>query len=166
MRLKTNMVQIYVGFSKPKKWFVPYSWLIKWVDKTPYSHVYIKFYSSTADEWIIYQASHASVNFFNEKYFVESNDVIDEFPFKLEETDWHNALKFAIQHVGAPYGVKQVLGIGLGILFGKNPFKDGSQSYVCSELIQCMIDLPTGIDPDEVRPIDIHHYLEMHDGQN
>jgi uncharacterized protein YycO len=158
------MKQIYVGFSRPTKWFVPYSWLIRWVDKTPYSHVYIKFYSTTAGEWLIYQASHTSVNFFNERYFVETNIVVDEFVLNLDEDDWRKALKFAIQHVGAPYGVKQVVGIALNLLFNWNPFKDGDKSYVCSELIQCMIDLPTGIDPDEVRPIDIHSYLEMHNG--
>lgn len=154
------MRTIIVGFSRPKALFVPYSLLIRAVDHIDYSHVYLKFHSDHYDCNLIYQASHVATNFYNESYFDAEEIVVKEFKIEVSDEIYDAAMKYSIDHVGAPYGVKQVVGIACQMMFGDNPFKDGDKSYVCSELVQDVMKFPIDQDPDNIRPIHIYQYLE------
>lgn len=130
------MKSIYIGFSKPKKFMPIYSWIIRLVEGTPFSHVYVR--SSTKyGVGLIYQASGTSVNFQSEVYFYHKAEVINEFEFEVSDQAFDAYMRFALLRVGAPYGIMQAIGIGLSSLLGfdENPFGSGRSKYVCSELV-------------------------------
>ena len=73
------MNEIIVGFSRPKSGFEPFSWLIRAVTKSPFSHAYIRFYSEEYDRWLIFQASGAKVNFIGQTMFDGIETIYEEF---------------------------------------------------------------------------------------
>lgn len=139
------------------------------VEGTPYSHVYIRWHSESLDKTLIYQASGTSVNFMSLDRFLSHNIIVDEFEFDLSDETYKNVLRFAIDTVGAKYGAKQLMGLGvvrLGSVFGAkwhNPFRDKRQTYVCSELAAYIIkEYMAGsisVDLDEISPKDVYGYL-------
>ena len=79
---------IRIGFSKPKgKWFPLMSWVIRLIEQTPYSHVYVEWEARKYKTHIVYQASGTKVNFMNQKIFREQNTVTHEFDFEISEED-------------------------------------------------------------------------------
>lgn len=132
------MREIVVGFSRPKGRFKPFSWIIRLFEGwTPYSHVYVKTFSTMTDQWLIYQASGVQLNFMGEKYFNEHAQTIAEFSFEVSDESYRNYMRYAISNAGAPYGLKNVLGIAVMRLFrmGSNPWADGDRSQCCAELV-------------------------------
>lgn len=45
-----------IGFSRHRG-FAPLSWAIMAVERTNFSHVYIKFYSASMGRWLVYEAT-------------------------------------------------------------------------------------------------------------
>jgi uncharacterized protein YycO len=131
------MSQVFIGFSKPKNKIFPwFSWLIRIVEKTPYSHVFVRIPSNSLGVDLIYQASGVAVNFVGTKHFNDAVCVIKEFPFEISEEGKTALLRWAVSEAGVPYGVKAILGILLVKCFNlkRNPFSDGQKTWVCSEL--------------------------------
>jgi len=128
--------KIVIGFSRPKGWFKPFSWAIRLVEWTPYSHVYIKTYSNLANTWLIYQASGTQVNFMGQKQFDAHAETIKEFEFEISEDAYKGYMTWAIINAGAPYGLGSVIGILLMRLLrlNKNILADGSILQYCAEL--------------------------------
>lgn len=127
------MRKISIGFSKPQnKKFPVFSWAIRAFDNTEYSHVYIKWVMKSGKP-IIYQASGHSVNFIGNKRFEFKNKSVKEFEFEICQETFDSFLDWAVDESGAPYSVKQAIGIAMMKLFllEKNPFHYG---YVCSEI--------------------------------
>jgi hypothetical protein len=169
------MKTIEIGFTKPKKKFPIISWLIRLVQSTPFSHVYLSWYSQYLDRKIIYQASGTQVHFVSEKIFNKTQENVAVFKLKIEDDEYKKLVQFAIDEAGAAYGIKQLIGIGyveIARYLGfnkKNPFADGKNSYVCSELVVralcgipsvcAMIDAKL-IDKDKVTPKDVYHFME------
>lgn len=121
------MRRIVIGFSTTKE-FKPFSWAIRAVLGTPFSHTYIKFKSDKFDRVLVYQASGTMVNFMEEKRVLETHKIIQEFEFEVSDEVYTKTIQFAIDKSGVPYGMSQIFGIlyvkALG-LFGikaKNPF--------------------------------------------
>lgn len=136
------MRQIWVGFSKPKNRAFPiYSWLIRAIEGTPFSHVYV-WHDTKYNIPIIYQASGHAVNFMSGPLFKEKNEVVHEFPFAISELAFDGYMKFALANVGRPYSFWQALGIWAMRLFDlrKNPFSNGRADYICSELVAVILD--------------------------
>lgn len=108
---------------------------------TPYSHVYMRLRSEKYDRDLIYQASGVMVNFMGPDIFANKNVVVAEYEIEISEEKYVPMMQFCIDNAGKPYGMKQVLGLAyvrLCELFGKtvkNPFSDGSNTYICCELI-------------------------------
>lgn len=167
------MQTLVIGFSRPKGGFKPFSWLIRLIENTPYSHVYIKFYAKKYDRYLVYQASGTQVNFISQERFNEEEVIVKEFILEVDEISMNKMIQFAIDNVGAPYGVKEIFGLGLVLLcrlFGKkikNPFGDGTKSFFCSQLVDYILSGPLNrnitFDPDLVTPKDIYKYLEETD---
>lgn len=159
------MREIIVGFSKPKGWFKPYSWLIRAIEGTSYSHTYIKTYARSADTWLVYQASGVQVNFIGEKRFYAAVQVVKEFNLTISEDSYGKFLNFAIRESGAPYGIKGVLGNPLARVFNlkKNPFGDGSTSYYCVELVARVLKDGLGVvvSDDELEKIGLKELYEL-----
>lgn len=163
------MEQIIIGFSKSSKRFAPFSWLIMWAESVPYSHVYMKFYSKSLDENIIYQASHTMVNFMNESNFDAEENVIQEFQFQISSELRNKIMKFCVQNSAKPYGTLSILGLvyvqAAGWLGFKviNPVNDNENSFFCSELISTMLKQCTTVkivgDLDSITPKDIYQIV-------
>lgn len=136
------MSTVIIGFSRPKRFFAPFSWAIRAVDGfTPYSHTYIKVRSEKYDRDLIYQASHTMVNFMGKAAFDDEALVIREFPLQVSDETMKRVMTFAIDNAGQPYDLKSVCGIAMikiARLFGKrltaNPMGDG-RGFFCSELV-------------------------------
>lgn len=123
---------IKIGFSRPKnKLFPIFSWLIRLVERTSYSHVYIKIYSSDGT-YFIYQASGTHVNIIGSKYFEQGATVVKEYSLPISSEQKKNLLKFVAKECGAPYSITQILNIACHMLFGKGFLS--SKGYVCSEI--------------------------------
>ena len=156
------MRKIVIGFSRPKGWFKPFSWAIRLVEKTPYSHVYIRAHSDALDVDLIYQASGAQVNFMGIQHFHDHAKTLYEFEFEISDEKYKQFMQWAIINSGADYSIKQPLGILLIKLFNlkRNPFDNGRCAWVCSELVgyflvSCMGVYISDINLEIVGPIDI-----------
>lgn len=85
---------------------------------------------------MIYQASGLQVNFMGVQYFDLYEIPIQEFRVQLGDDEYRRFMVWAIDNAGAPYSLKQALGILLVRLFNlrKNPLSADKKAWVCSEL--------------------------------
>jgi hypothetical protein len=152
---------VYVGFSTGTNIV---SRLICKMMGAPYSHVYVNFPSLLLNRDIIYEASHFSVAFSGKT----SRKVVKEYKLEVPEAVKVKTLQFAIDHLGAPYGVMQLVGFMWVILcrkFGKkvkNPIQNGPKAYVCSEIVAEMLKhlgYPMEGDMDTITPKDVDEFL-------
>lgn len=164
------MTQIIIGFSKPKKLKV-FAWAIMKGYRTPYSHVYIKFWSEKFQRNLIYQASHTMVNFMGNSIWNEENQVVREFNLDITEDNRTKMIQFAMDSVGKAYGIKNACGLAwvrICEIFGKkvkNPFSDGGKTYVCCELVAHVIKEYASVDLhddlDDINPKEIYEILSQ-----
>lgn len=162
------METIVVGFSKPKKWKI-FAWVIMKAYSIPYDHVYVKIHSDKYQRDLIYQASKLAVNFMGTEIFLKDNIVMDEFTVQITDENKTGLMQFAIDNVGKGYGVMEALGMGIvrvAELVGlkiNNPFGDGGQTYVCSELAGYILEQYAGSsipkNLDDITPLDVYKYL-------
>lgn len=151
------MKQITIGFSRACTTFPIFSWAIMAAQRTPYSHVYLKYQDEYLGQIMYYQASHTLVNSMSESVFLSQETPIYEFTFNVSDESFLACMKFAANQSGKPYGVLEICGLAfveIGSFVGikiTNPFKDAGQTWICSELIaellnQCEnINLPTDL---------------------
>lgn len=164
------MKSIIIGFSKPKNHSFPiFSWIIRFVDWAPYSHVYIRWNSKSIDRDLIYQASGISVHFLSGKKFDQKAESLFKYQIEINESLKYKTIQKCVDNLGSPYGIKQALGIGIVKLFRlfgkdiKNPFADGNATWVCSELVLDVLKdlgMKININADNVTPKDIQKFLE------
>lgn len=134
------MKQIVIGFSRASTFFPIFSWLIMLTEKTPYSHVYLKYTDGDLNRTVYFQASHTLVNYMSEDTFLAQEKVIKEFAFEVSDESFLAMQQFALDNAGKPYGSLQILGLAwvqLGLLFGlqfHNPFNDAGNTWVCNQL--------------------------------
>lgn len=161
-------MQITIGFSRPQAWFVPFSWLIRLVQRTPYSHVYIQFHSSTLDRDIIYQASGKYVNCIGVSRFNTIETITDTFVLDVDQDSYKSMIQYCIDALGAPYDVEGIIGLAPVLfmrLFGKkinNPLDDSSDEF-CSKMIDTLLAKFTYVqiegEPGVIMPVDIYNKL-------
>lgn len=162
---------VYIGFTRPKSWFNPFSWLIRLVECTSYSHVYIRF--SIEDKNVVFQASGLLVNFIQWENFLKKESLIKEFKLEILDESRKKLIDYAFNELGTPYSIKEILGLVIVLiyrLFNKkitNPFADQEKSFFCSELAECVIanfvDSSINLDPDTALPKDIYEYLDKYE---
>jgi hypothetical protein len=163
------MDSIIVGFSRPKAFFEPFSWIIRAITRSKFSHAYIRFYSEEYNRWLVYQASGLKVNFIGQTSFDDVELVYEEFNVPVTPLTKKTAIQGAIDKCGSPYGVGQIIGFGAVLfmrIFGKNihnPFYSGS-SYVCSELVaDILIEIDKedagSLDPSAMTPQDVYNFM-------
>lgn len=164
------MQVITVGFSRPRgKKFPIFSWIIRLVEWTRYSHLYIKWRSDYLDRDLVYEASGTGVHFIEGSRFNNKAETIHSYDILISDSTRKKIIQKAVDNAGAPYGIKQVFGILIvkaARLFGKdivNPFADGSATWVCSEVLADMseeLGLDIGVHRDNITPRDIQEFLE------
>jgi hypothetical protein len=164
---------IIVGFSTHKDFNI-LSWIIQKVEKTTFSHVYIRWYSATTDRQLTYQASGLAVNFCGQEVFYTKNVDIAQFSISITDAEKITILQTAIDLAGKPYGIMDLVGIGLVrlmALFGKkikNLFRDEGNAYICSELVATIL-IKIGFKFEElsdVTPKDVYDKLRGIYGTN
>jgi hypothetical protein len=162
------MQTLTIGFSKAKSKWKILSTLIRWLEGTEFSHVFIRWNSEYLQRDVIYQASGSMVHFMEGKRFDSINQTVDKFDILLSDATRKKVIQFAMDQAGAPYSVKQLVGLGLAKLMnslgfkGSNPFKDGRSHYICCELVaEVLIELGYSISQnlDEITPKDIYELL-------
>lgn len=157
------MKTIAIGFSRPKK-FMILSWLIRKIQRTEYSHVYIKFQSDKYKRNLVYQASGLQVNFVGEEVFKDHCEIVKECSIQVSDEIYTKMMTFAIDRAGYPYSIEQLFNIVIYMITGKaRTFSDGRSGYVCSELVGEMLRTILGVlikkDLDIVTPKDIYNAL-------
>jgi len=166
------MDKIIIGFSRPRAWFSPFSWLICAVDRSPFSHVYFVVHSDEYDRDLVFQASGLYVNFFSHAIFDSREIVHREFVIPISTETKTRVMQFTMDSVGLRYGLAGALGIGwvkLCALFGKrvvNPFDRSGSTYWCSKIaarvmVEFLGDKIDG-DPCSMTPTDLYNYLAAH----
>lgn len=136
------MREISIGFSKPVNRFFPIvSYLIRLIEGTEYSHVYLKWYSEKYKTFLVYQASSSFVNFMGTKNFFHHNREIKEYRLQVTDDEFDEFMRWAIVNSGTGYGVMQLVGLAYVKIMKKvglkvsNPFRNGTKRQVCVELV-------------------------------
>lgn len=130
------MYKVVIEFTSPKKWFQPFACVIRCIERTRYSHVRLRWQSTTGEE-LVYEASGSSVKLIG-RYAepLYPVNVHHSYEFALDRQQYRKLISM-FKYAGVQYGILQIVGIGLARLFGlrKNPFADGQYTQVCSELV-------------------------------
>jgi len=156
---------ITIGFSKPKNMIFPiFSWLIRLIGKTPYSHTYIRWQTSVGPS-ICYQAAHTTIHFLSDRCFEEQIEEIESFNFSITDEQYGKLLKYCLENCGVKYGLIEVFGVLAAQVFNlkKNPFARGQNEQFCAELVLRIVDEIDGakppFDPDLVTLKTLHDYV-------
>jgi hypothetical protein len=160
------MKQITIGFSKASTSFPIFSWAIMAVQKTPYSHVYLKYQDEFLGQPMYYQASHTLVNTMSETVFLAQETVVQEFTFNVSDASFKACLQFAANQAGKPYGTMEICGLALcelALLVNikiNNPFKDAGTTWICDQLIAALLNtcenVKLPIPLNDMMPKDVH----------
>lgn len=134
---KWNRV-LRIEFTKPQAGGFPiFSYGIRAVQRTEYSHVRLRWVNSTGRD-IIYEASGSSIKFVGtlaqEKHKVE---IVKFYEIDLDREHYRGLIDLCMTYADVSYGALQIFGMLIAYMFDmqKNPFADGRYSQVCSELV-------------------------------
>ena len=148
-------MKIYVGFSTKKSLT---SQIIKRVEGSEFSHVYLKFFIPEYDEWLIYHADNTMIHLLREERFLaKGSRIIEEYELEIPDEEFVDFAKSALKKSGIPYGFTQIMGMFavrlMKLWFNvkiKNPLADGRKAQICSELIY--YDLSKYVDFKDFEP--------------
>lgn len=151
------MEQIVIGFSKSKKHFAIGSWLIRLFMGTPYSHVYLKFYSKSLDRTLVYEAVGSGVRFVGSKIWEEHAIEVKSCTVNISKESQIKLLQWCVDNAGVDYGYWQNLGVVISRILSlkKNPFTHGLN---CSETLADLLDkegYKISKDVNLITPLDI-----------
>lgn len=157
------MKTVIVGFSTQSGAF---SSLIKFATNSKVSHSYIRIPVPEYNESMVFQASGLSVNYCNFKIFQEKSKVMEEYEIEVDEETYEYGEMLRVMEAGKPYSMKELVGLlwilvmrGFGVR-AKNPFRDGSASYVCVELAMLCVGLQA--DSENVTQEDFRRWCAAH----
>lgn len=156
------MEQITIGFSKSKKFFPVGSWLIRVYMGTPYSHVYLKFYSESLNRTLIYEAVGGGVRFVGSKQWETHAQEVKSHTINIKKCNQVRLLQFCVDNAGTDYAYSQNIGLVIADMFNlkKNPIRSGLN---CSEVIGDILELEgykVEKDANLLTPLDIDKILE------
>jgi hypothetical protein len=163
------MRQITIGFSRSCTTFPIFSWAIMACQRTPYSHVYLKYQDTYLNQTMYYQASHTLVNSMSESVFLSQELPIYEFTFNVSDSSFLACMQFAANQAGKPYGVLEICGLGLVELASAvgikstNPFKDSGETWICDQLqaalLQTCENVKLPMPLDQMTPKDMYNLV-------
>jgi hypothetical protein len=147
------MKQISIVFSK-RTAFNPFSLLIMFGLKTPFSHVSIKMTDGDTNQIVYYQASGLEVNCVSEAEFLSLETIVYQKNIQASDSVFVTGKTFSINQLGKPYDILAIFGFALQILLGtvnikiNNPFKANGSQFVCSQFAGAYIDTCENIKMD------------------
>lgn len=163
------MSNIVIGFSRPLGWFEPFSWLIRLVYWSSYSHAYVRFELPHEKRNIVAQASGLSVNFISDTNFDVKEVIYKEFTFPIDCDKKLALIQFVIDQLGKPYSVKGILGMAfvrIGQLLHikiNSPFAYDQTEDFCSEMTAYIAENFVGIKINQpvanLAPKDLYNIL-------
>ena len=163
------MREIRIQFTRPLKAFPVFSWVIRWFQKTEYSHVRLCWLGAAGSVPVIYEASGSNIKFIGPVAASENKvEVIREYVFRIEKEDYKRLVILCMTYASVEYGKIQILGMALAYMFDlkKNPFSVGRKSQVCSEVVGVFLSEILGwkldIDLDIAGPKEIQETIEKH----
>lgn len=130
---------VYIEFTTTakKQWYSRFfSWCIRTFQKTPYSHVRLRWFSKSGIE-LIYEAGGTTVRVIGGKAQPDNPvTLIKSYEVTVTPEEYRKLIRL-FDYSSVNYGFKQVIGIWLAKIFNlsKNPFANGRNSQVCSELV-------------------------------
>ncbi len=137
-----------IATSSPKK-FKLGAWLIKFYQKTLYSHVLI------IDGDLVYQASHGMVNCMYIDNFLADNDILNRFKIPDEAVD----MTFVKKKLGIGYSYREIFALGFRYVTGIKLFGNHADpKFICSEYVGKALRL-SWVD-DYTTPVEIYSYLK------
>lgn len=142
------MKTMTIAFSKPKsKWAIG-SILIRAIEKSPFSHAIVRWHSASLDRDMVYQASHGMAHFMEGSRFDAETEIMTAYQIELTDEEFTATVQKCVDLAGVKYGLFQLWGMGLERLTGiRNPWRDGEQTFVCSELVGDLLSLSEGTVP-------------------
>jgi hypothetical protein len=151
------MSYVIIGFSRPKG-FTPITSLIRWVESTPYNHVFLKFQEPFTRKWMVLEADTFSVRLLSAESLESTNVVVSTSIIGVTEAQLGDLLVKAYSVLARPYSFLGLLGhlVKLVARLPYNPYKDRGQSFICSELVAYLLDLPN---PEEQTPRSLYESL-------
>jgi len=131
-------MKIYIGFSRRN---MAFSKFLKWTERRPYSHCYIRYHHPFTGQDLILHAAGFSIHTLTfENFQKHGNIVVKEYAIDVKDRNkLREAYTFIYEVSGNPYGWIQLIGMGLVKIAGffgkkiKNPLSDDTTSMVCSE---------------------------------
>ena len=157
--------KVSIGFSKRNNNLI--SWMIRMIENSDYSHVYIRRNSKYGE--YIYQASGLQVNFTNIKTFLDHNEIVEEYEFELNDEQRDKLLIFCIKNCGKPYNLKDLFLMGAAIIANKLNIVigltgDGDTTFKCSELgallIEDVLNIEVSQNEDFITPKELNPYIK------
>lgn len=128
------------------------SWLIKWIQKTNYSHYAIQFNSVIIDATGHDVLPHTPYSFFK-RYRVEKTFILE-----VEDLNFEQAIYWALPYLKRKYGFLQVFGLmlmSLGLI-KNNPWGKNSEHLICNELIVLFISAYKDFQSDDSDNYDLN----------
>lgn len=138
------MNKITIGFSRPKKW-KPVAWLIRLVEGTDYSHVFVTWHCTNIQRRKVFEAVGSGIRILSNVNFKKHAEIVELYDFYVDDKTLFAIEQEAHDMTGKPYGYKALLGLTIMRTFNffnrilrlkgrqGNPFKDGDYSQVCVE---------------------------------
>jgi len=114
--------------------FPLFSWLIKYFQKTNYSHYAIRFDS------VVMDATASSVRFQTDSKFKKKYSVINQYEIETDY-DFKSLISWGMMHINKGYGFFQIIGLLMIILKLRktNPFGEDADRLICNELVMLLL---------------------------
>jgi|SRR5271165_6696541 len=164
------MKNIIIGFSKPKK-FSLHGFIIEKIDNSQFDHTYLRFNLDQIERNIVFQSIAVGVQLVSEAEFQGLCTPVEEYQLEISDDQFLILLQFCFDKAGKPYGLLDVVGLGISKILAKigiknlNPFYEGDATYFCSQLVAQCLD---NIDPmdfklnaDNISPGDLRNLLQQ-----
>lgn len=134
------MKKITILYSNPKK-FMLHTPIIKYVDKSDFSHTCLLHKDSITGQDMIYQASHGRVHSILFEEWLKNNNIISQQVVYIKEYKYIELLKLMNKFNFTKYGYMSLLGILFFRLFKtrRNLFAKGVEEFICSEIVAYFI---------------------------
>lgn len=154
-------MNLKIVFTKPKnKKFPIFSWLIRFILKTEYSHCAFILQNKTLGEQIICESvGIIGVRIISPLIWAKNNEVVYCCNIELSKRQYLQAFRFFIRNSGKSYGYLQNLFIMLKIPYSKN-YRDNN--YNCSEFVATLLTkfgVNFNKNLNEITPRDLYEVL-------
>ncbi|OQB05781.1 MAG: hypothetical protein BWY19_00806 [bacterium ADurb.Bin212] len=155
--------EFFVVLVKPKKKFVPFSWIIRLFQGwTKYSHCAFEF--SISNHRMFYEAKQPEVSLRNEYFFKKQYEVIKRYKITVSEEKYRDIRDMVMLYSGSPYPVLE----NIALAFSKwlrleNNFYSDDKFMKCSELLANFLNklFDQKINSEMVDVKDIENYLDF-----